>query len=191
MSLKADPISSIDGNLSYPSDILGVATSSGGQSALSPEQLLDYIKKQKQKIKSLETKLAKSQGNSATDGSISASSSKINSKSNVLFWEFLSKESSFHQQLAKRAIGSMIYVLENSTLGRASIPTSKNLFDRWKNAIIAAKSQALEQRNSKLKVLLAKTHAISQKNAEDSNALKNLKERDENERLVGIYLIVF
>lgn len=194
-------MSSIENTLSdgitISSDTSSVPPSSNptSASAISTDQLMDYIKKQKQKIKTLEIKLQKYE--------LNLSSKKLLSNEitpDTLFWEFLSKQSLFHQRLAKKAISSMIYIFENSKLGLYFLPTKKNLFNRWKEQCIQYKlsmMMTLEQKNIKLKALLARTYSINQKNIEDSNLLKqrqqdalielkSLKEKEESERQVNL-----
>ena len=162
---------------------------------LSSDQLMDYIKKQKTKIKTLENKLIKYEGISGNDKNITESKE---SSSTYLFWEFIHKQSTFHQNLARCALSIMFARIESSKLGQQHVPTVKNLFNKWKEKSIALKLSnfsSLEQKNVKLKALLARTHSINQKNIEDSNMLKQrqqdalnelktLKERDGSERQV-------
>lgn len=168
-------------------------------SSLSNEQLMDYIKKQKAKIKTLENKLIKYEGVTGQDKANSIEANK-ESSSTYLFWEFISKQSPFHQKLAKCALTSMITTFETSQLGQQYLPTVKSLFAKWKENVMLMKLgsiTALEQKNAKLKALLARTHSINQKNIEDSNMLKqrqqealnelkNMKERDGSERQVNL-----
>jgi hypothetical protein len=186
----------VDGT-NISSEGLSGPSSSSAASSISADQLMDYIKKQKQKIKTLETKLQKYEQSSKTSKSKDSSDTTKDS-SDLLFWEFIHKQSAFHQRLAKRALSSMIYTFENSKLGQMYVPTTKNLFYRWKEQTMLQKLTTittLEQKNAKLKALLARTHSINQKNLEDSNMLKqrqqdalmelkSLKEREESERQV-------
>ncbi len=74
----------------------------------------------------------------------------------------------------------------NSQYGKMNILSLKNSFYRWKTTINKEKCESLvsinesniktiaqlEQKNAKLKALLARTHQASQRNAEDSNIMK-------------------
>ena len=178
---------------------------------LSNEQLLDYVKKQKARIKRLEkeketlTKLNSEQGRQIEAGAQPISSSFSDDTS--LFWGLIERESLFKQKLATTALNHLVSTVSNSSLGRRCLPSRRSLFDRWRDHIIQSKIMtlsgalldsnksfaALEQKSAKLKALLARTHQSNQRFQEDSTSfkkiqkdaalqLKTLKERDESER---------
>lgn len=83
-------------------------------------------------------------------------------------------------------LGSMCNAFMNSQHGKTNVLSLKNSFYRWKTTITKDKCESLaainegnikaiahlEQKNVKLKALLARTHQASQRNAEDSNLMK-------------------
>ena len=178
---------------------------------LSNEQLLDYVKKQKARIKRLEkeketlTKLNSEQRRQIEAGAQPISSSLSDDSS--LFWGLIDRESSFKQKLATTALNHLVSTISNSSLGSRSFPSRRSLFDRWRDHTIQSKIMtisgalldsnksfaALEQKSAKLKALLARTHQSNQRFQEDTTSfkklqqdaalqLKTLKERDESER---------
>jgi hypothetical protein len=181
--------------------------------ALSNDQLLDYIKKQKSRIKRLEKEKEtlhsenvelKHQIGSKAESTVKSESSDNSS----LFWGLIDKESPFKQKLAKSALNFLIGTISKSSLGRKCVISKRTLFDRWKEHIYVSKMStlsnelqdsnksfaALEQKTAKLKALLARTHQSNQRFQEDTTSfkkiqkdaalqLKTLKERDESERM--------
>jgi len=172
---------------------------------------LEYIKKQKLKIRKLEK--AQEENSAATNGAqkeqISATATTVSSFSSdgTVFWDLLGRSSPFQINLAKAALTSLVNVLKNSTLGQQKLPTKANLFRRWKMSHMEERLKSsqcaheeslktissLEQRNAKLKLLLSKTHQANQRNMENTQTmkkaqrdalleLKSMKQRDESER---------
>ena len=179
---------------------------------LSNDQLLDYIKKQKARIKRLEKEKENlTKVNAEQERQIEAGVQPINSSSSdnsSLFWGLIDRESSFKQKLATSALSFLVSTIGKTSLGRRYIPSRRSLFDRWKEVTIQSKIitisgalsdshksfAALEQKSLKLKALLARTHQSNQRFQEDTTSfqkiqkdaalqLKTLKERDESERL--------
>lgn len=179
---------------------------------LSNDQLLDYIKKQKARIKRLEKEKENlTKVNAEQERQIEAGVQPINSSSSdnsSLFWGLIDRESSFKQKLATSALSFLVSTISKTSLGRRYIPSRRSLFDRWKEVTIQSKIitisgalsdshksfAALEQKSLKLKALLARTHQSNQRFQEDTTSfqkiqkdaalqLKTLKERDESERL--------
>lgn len=163
--------------------------------ALSNDQLLDYIKKQKSRIKRLEKEkdtLQKEnieyerQIGSKTESKGNSESSSDNS---CLFWGLIDKESPFKQKLAKSALNFFIGTISKSSLGRKCVISKRTLFDRWKEHIIIIKMRAmsnalhdsnksyvaLEQKTAKLKALLARTHQSNQRFQEDTTSFKKIQ----------------
>jgi hypothetical protein len=206
----------------------------GKTSTLSTEQLLDYIKKQKVRIKRLE------KDKEGIEQALSAATSgRLNSESatridQTLFWDLISREQPFSQNLARSAINSLVSAISRSGLAKNSIPSKRSLFDLWKDSYLRCKASqglktaiiifnrllacsntlnlnllaerhaedvtkamaASEQKASKLKALLARTHQANQRYQEDTTTfkkaqkeavmqLKTLKEKDETERTVS------
>jgi hypothetical protein len=210
-------ITSMDSNSISPPSASTTTTTSASNSFLSNDQLLDYIKKQKQKIKRIEKEnlelqqnnkeiLSKSQNNS--NSLISKQDHTTSNVDSILFWELINinKSQPFHTKLAKVAINSLISAISKSKIGK-SFPNKHGFFSRWKNFTIYQRFlinekqtqenskvlKELEQRNSKLKALLARTHLSNQRNNEDANVikrsqkealleLKNIKEKEDNEK---------
>lgn len=131
----------------------------------------------------------------------------VNGNNQVLFWDMVAKESEFNKKLAKQALSSLLGKLENSLLGKQYLMNVRNCFEKLKlhKFIQHAKDMeskyddmtkqtvSLEQKNTKLKALLARTHQANQKNIEDNHLfkraqeealmeLKSIKQRDESER---------
>jgi hypothetical protein len=152
---------------------------------LSSEQLIDYVKKQKVRIKRLEKEkenLVKLNSEQEQQIKISASisSTEIDTKSSSnnsssLYWGLIERESIFQQKLAKTALNLLVCTITKSKMGKRYIPSISSLFDRWKERIEQLKLQTvkndlldssksilvLEQKSSKLKALLARTHQVT------------------------------
>lgn len=186
---------------------------STSQIALTNEQLLEYIRKQKLKIRKLEKEVehlaASTTSSSSSNQLVSFSATTLPSETfdSSIFWDLLNRSPPFLKNLARSALASLVKTLSNSTLGRRKIPTKSNAFKKWKvfmynhrfHSLQSAKEESsktislLEQRNTKLKLLLAKTHQANQRNMENSQTmkkaqrdalleLKHIKQRDESER---------
>lgn len=163
--------------------------------ALSNDQLLDYIKKQKSRIKRLEKEkeaLQKEnieherQNESKTGSRVNLESSTDNSS---IFWGLIDKESPFKQKLAKSALNFLIGTISKSSLGRKCVISKRTLFDRWKEHMVLSKMLilsnelhdsnksyvALEQKTAKLKALLARTHQSNQRFQEDTTSFKKIQ----------------
>lgn len=163
--------------------------------ALSNDQLLDYIKKQKSKIKRLEkekeTLHKENVEHERQIGSQSQSggNSALSSDNSSLFWGLIDKESPFKQKLAKSALNFLIGTISKSSLGRKCVISKRTLFDRWKEHILLSKMStlsielqdsnksfvALEQKTAKLKALLARTHQSNQRFQEDTTSFKKIQ----------------
>lgn len=132
----------------------------GGSSAsLTPEQLLEYIKKQKTKIKKLEkeketlvakhaeeiaaatiratiatTETAESQNGDTKVATISSTASSLSSNNGALFWGMLEKEPppSFPRKLAKAALSMLLNTIIKSNKGKQFQPSRRSLFDQWR-----------------------------------------------------------
>ena len=132
----------------------------GGSASLTPEQLLEYIKKQKTKIKRLEkekeTLVAKhaeeiaatllvtaitetTTGKVTTNGEsqkgdakVAISSSSLSSNNGALFWDMLEKEPPFPRKLAKVALSMFINTIIHSNKGKQFQPSKRSLFDQWR-----------------------------------------------------------
>jgi hypothetical protein len=149
-----------------------------GGNALSTDQLLEYIKKQKARIKRLEKEketLGKVNKEQELEKSNAiALQSEVKSSSNnssSLFWGLIGRESSFQQKLAQSALNFLVKTISNSSLGKQYIPTKRSLFDKWRNGILQVKTEKiqndlkettksfniLEQKTAKLKVHM-RTH---------------------------------
>ncbi len=103
-----------------------------------------------------------------------------------LFWREIKASPLFYQQMGRIALSSMCNTFMNSQYGKFHILSLKNSFYRWKVTVNKEKCESLvsinesnikaiaqlEQKNVKLKALLARTHQASQRNAEDSNLMK-------------------
>lgn len=128
--------------------------------ALSNEQLLEYIKKQKAKIKKLEkdketlgkinveqeqqiiaATAAAAAAAVSTAGTTSPSHSSSDNPS--LFWGLIDRESSFKQKLAKIALNSFVATIEKSSLGKKYVPSRRSLFDHWKEHTYFMKMTAI------------------------------------------------
>lgn len=181
--------------------------------ALSNDQLLDYIKKQKAKIKRLEkekeTHLKENaERGQRVDATLGARDNSPSSSDSSLFWELIERETPFRQKLAKSALNFLVGTISKSSMGKKCVASKRTLFDRWKHETLLSKMSsisadlvdstksytALEQKTAKLKALLARTHQSNQRFQEDTTSfkkiqrdaalqLKSLKERDESERL--------
>jgi hypothetical protein len=144
------------------------------------EQLLDFIRRQKLKLKKLENE------NSALETKLATSLTVNSSQQNVgggvddgLFWELIARQPEFQQRIAKAALRSML----GPFLHRTSV---KSCFSDWKTATREAKMAELEakleestknaieleKRCLKLKGLLSRTHQANKQQAEDTNAFK-------------------
>lgn len=156
------------------------------ENTLSTEQLLEYIKKQKARIKRLEKeteslknereqlKLAQIERSNVTDGSNPA-----------FFWELIEREKPFKRKLAKAALQSLVTVVQCSSHSKTALLRLHNakgiFFNKWKTYTLQdqlhkSTSQCdelrhcliqTEQRIGKLKGLLAKTHHANQRNMEE------------------------
>ena len=166
---------------------------------LSNDQLLDYIKKQKLKIKRLEKeKESLTKENADQEKKILSrvsssaqivSNSNSSSDSSSLFWGLIDRESSFKQKLATSALNNFVATITKSGLGKKYVMTRQSLFDRWKNRTLESRvnsiSQeliesnksyaALEQKSLKLKALLARTHQSNQRFQEDTTSFKKIQ----------------
>ena len=117
--------------------------------------------------------------------------------------------SEYDKRVLKVIIGKIIDTLANNGSGRRFQLSKKSVFLLWRHkAALQSTAQAvhkqyedakakmveLEQKNAKLKSLLARSHQANQRNAEDSTVLqkaqrealvelKNIKQKDESERL--------
>jgi hypothetical protein len=163
--------------------------------ALSNDQLLDYIKKQKSRIKRLEKEKEtlhreniehERQIGSKIESTVKSESSSDNSS---LFWGLIDKESPFKQKLAKSALNFLIGTISKSSLGRKCVLSKRSLFDRWKEHVFLSKIStlsielqdsnksfaALEQKTVKLKALLARTHQSNQRFQEDTTSFKKIQ----------------
>jgi hypothetical protein len=163
--------------------------------ALSNDQLLDYIKKQKSRIKRLEKEKEtlhreniehERQIGSKIESTVKSESSSNNSS---LFWGLIDKESPFKQKLAKSALNFLIGTISKSSLGRKCVLSKRSLFDRWKEHVFLSKIStlsielqdsnksfaALEQKTAKLKALLARTHQSNQRFQEDTTSFKKIQ----------------
>ena len=135
---------------------------SGSSASLTPEQLLEYIKKQKTKIKKLEkekeTLIAKHAEEIATatskatiatetekvtttstesqNGDVkvatTTSSSSLSSNNGALFWDMLEKEPPFPRKLAKVALSMLLNTIIKSNKGKQFQPSRRSLFDQWR-----------------------------------------------------------
>lgn len=181
--------------------------------ALSNDQLLDYIKKQKAKIKRLEkekeTQLKENtEREQRVDATLGARDNVQSSSDSSLFWGLIDRETPFRQKLARSALNFLVGTISKSSMGKKSVASKRTLFDRWKHETLLSRMSsittdladsnksyaALEQKTAKLKALLARTHQSNQRFQEDTTSfkkiqrdaalqLKSLKERDESERL--------
>jgi hypothetical protein len=145
-----------------------------GGNALSTDQLLEYIKKQKARIKRLEkekenlTKVNKEQEVEKSDAIALQSEVKSSSNnSSSLYWGLIGRESSFQQKLAHSALNFLVKIITYSSIGKQYIPTKRSLFDKWRNGILHVKTEKiqndlkeatksfnlLEQKTAKLKVI--------------------------------------
>ena len=178
-------------------------------SVLTNDQLLDYIKKQKSRIKRLEKDaLQRESSEKGQMNGISKHGNDSQSDNSSLFWGLIDRESPFKQRLAKSALNFLMGTISKSGLGRKCVASKRSLFDRWKEKTVNCKITAisneltdlnksfvtLEQKSSKLKALLARSHQSNQRFQEDTTSfkktqvdaalqLKSLKERDESERM--------
>jgi hypothetical protein len=183
---------------------------------LSSEQLLDYIKKQKARIKRLEKEnevLRKDKEARVVQSHALAPAEKQPGFDPLLFWELVGRETPFIQNIARSALNSMVFSLcVNGCMNRKTILHSgdakRKLFQLWKVQTLQMRSlsaekvvdelksnlTASEQRISKLKALLARTHQANQRNLEDTAAskkatqdvsieLNSLKQKEELERV--------
>ena len=168
---------------------------------LSNDQLLDYIKKQKLKIKRLEKEkesLTRENADqekkilsrvSSSAQIVSNSNSNSSSDSSSLFWGLIDRESSFKQKLATSALSNFAATITKSGLGKKYVMTRQSLFDRWKNRTLESRVNsismeliesnksyaALEQKSLKLKALLARTHQSNQRFQEDTTSFKKIQ----------------
>lgn len=174
-------------SLSTPASVMSTSSSiSTSTTKHSVESLMEYIKKQKVKIKKLEIELEQQKAlNSKTSDSISLSESKLNisNQDNItkldtnsnLKAESKSKSISSKKVYIKR-LATILEIMSQKNDGK--ITGLKSAFGKWIKftvGILRSKSKLsieLEQKVSKLKILLARTHQAHQKNIEDSNALK-------------------
>lgn len=163
--------------------------------ALSNDQLLDYIKKQKNRIKRLEKdkenlqKENKEQGQQIDAASGARSGAESSSDNSSLFWGLIDRETPFKQKLAKSALNFLIGTITKSSLGRKCLTSMRSLFDRWKQQTVQLKIAtmsndlvdsskslaALEQKSAKLKALLARTHQSNQRFQEDTTSFKKIQ----------------
>jgi hypothetical protein len=182
-------------------------------SVLTNDQLLDYIKKQKARIKRLEKdalqkESAEKEKEKEQINGTPKVGNDLQSDNSSLFWGLIDRESPFKKKLAKSALNFLIGTISKSGLGRKCVPSKRSLFDRWKEKAAQCKITAisneltdlnksfatLEQKSVKLKALLARSHQSNQRFQEDTTSfkktqvdaalqLKSLKERDESERM--------
>lgn len=148
----------------------------------SAEQLLEYIKKQKLKIKRLQTE------NEALVKVKVAEEDGSNDGGNV---------ERLCQQKNKAAVANMLNLARYlSQLCKSATPNSiQSAFSHWKvlNSLsrleavskemetAKAASTAMEQRIAKLKALLARTHQANQRNLEEFDNLKKAQKNAEGE----------
>ena len=217
-------------------DAAGAGGGGGDAKALTPTQLLEYIKKQKLKLKKLErdkellTKqvadshdavaAANAAAAAANDAAAAASAALSHSAAvvttltsadalpptdRVLLWGVLDVDTFPHQRrLAVAALRSFSSICDRNMIRPL---TRRFVFDRWRirmlemRADVATKEAAeakvalaaLEQKTTKLKQLLARTHQANKRFEEDSTSfkrsqrdsalqLKAMRERDDGER---------
>ena len=114
----------------------------GAFSTLSTEQLLDYIKKQKIRIKRLEKEKETftKQDKILTKSSEQAAS--VPSTANpALFWDLIDRESPFMRKIAKTALSMLTSTLSKSTVGKNFQPSKKSLFDRWRSRCVELRAE--------------------------------------------------
>ena len=131
----------------------------GGSASLTPEQLLEYIKKQKTKIKRLEKeketlvakhaeeiakatvtatteaatgKVTSSSESQSEDIKVAISSSSLSTNNGALFWDMIEKEPPFPRKLAKVALTMFMNTILKSAKGKQFQPSRRSLFDQWR-----------------------------------------------------------
>lgn len=152
-------------------------------SRIPPEQLVEFIKRQKLKIKKLEeenikleTKLTAALATTPATVNVSAISSP---QEPILFWELISRDSKFHQNLAKAAVTSLMMPFLRRISPKSCFMTWKSFNHNYKFIECEQKLEEsvkncseLEKRCLKLKGLLSRTHQANKQQAEDTNAIK-------------------
>jgi hypothetical protein len=138
----------------------------------SREQLLDFIKRQKLKIKKLEN------DNKALEFKLTVSSSGAPTmQSEGLFWGLIGRQPDFQQRIARAALRSMIGPFRRRNSVKIYFSTWKTALRKSKLVELEAKleestknSIELEKRCLKLKGLLSRTHQANKQQVEDTNA---------------------
>ena len=115
-------------------------------SVLTNDQLLDYIKKQKARIKRLEKDALQKESAEKEKEQINGTPkvrNDLQSEHSSLFWGLIDRESPFKQKLAKNALNFLIGTISKSGLGRKCVPSKRSLFDRWKEKAAQCKITAI------------------------------------------------
>ena len=162
---------------------------------LTREQLLEFIKKLKAKMKRMEKEhdqyilAAAQQSREAVERRVSpgevVSQSPHSPAPACLFWEMIQHETLQVQRLAKLALRRLLNKSFSEEVNSEKVGAA---FGRWKANILHAKLDeavrnvtTLEQRCAKLKGLLSRTHQASKQQAEDTNAFKRAQRETSQE----------
>ena len=112
---------------------------------LSPEQLLEYIKKQKSRIKRLQQQCESLQkGKESTSDGSSVSEQTI--QNNTLFWEMINRAPPFQQKLGRAALNSLVLTLGLSSIGKIFPSQLKRAsFGKWKTFSLKIRTVTAEK----------------------------------------------
>jgi len=149
------------------------------------EQLMEYIKKQKLKIKRLET-----ENESLKAATVAAPAATVGGGP----WANIASEPRSRQQLAKCAMKFFLGSVGKTRSGQTA-GDRRSAFEHWKYCTLLRRSEALakdlaqsqaatasmEQRIAKLKALLARTHQANQRNLEEFDNLRKAQKEAEGE----------